>query len=65
MRSCDPVTSTLVGLAVVFELRAGFALVVVRAAAAEVALQVVALDLVVTRVGAARVILHLQRASRT
>lgn len=50
---------TPVGLAVVFELRAGFALIIVWAAAVEISLQAVALSLIVTRVWAAWVILHL------
>lgn len=53
-------TSTVVGLAVVLELGAGFAFVVVRAAAVEVALPVVALRLVVAGVGTARVPLNLK-----
>lgn len=50
----------MVGLAVVLELRAGPAFVVVRAAAVEVALPVVALSLVVAGVGPARVTLDLR-----
>lgn len=53
-------TLTVVGFAVVLELRAGFAFVVVRAAAVEMALHIVALSLVVARVGAARVTLNLE-----
>lgn len=53
-------TLTVVGFAVVLELRAGFAFIVVRAAAVEIALHIVALSLVVARVGAARVTLDLE-----
>lgn len=56
---CEP-TLTVVGFAVVLELRAGSTLVVVRAAAVEITLPVVALSLVVARVGAARVTLNLE-----
>lgn len=55
---------TVVAFAVVLELRAGSAFVVVRAAAVEVALPVVALSLVVARVGAARVTLDLEWRGR-
>lgn len=54
------VTLAVVGFAVVLEFRAGSAFVVVRAAAVEIALPVVALSLVVARVGAARVTLDLE-----
>lgn len=50
---------TAVGLAVVLTLRAGFALVIVGAAAVEISHQTVALSLIVTGVRAAAVILHL------
>lgn len=53
-------TLAVVGLAVVLELRAGPAFVVVRAAAVEISLPVVALGLVVARVGAAGVTLDLE-----
>lgn len=53
-------TLTVVGFAVVLELRAGLAFVVVWAAAVEMALHIVALSLVVARVGAARVTLNLE-----
>lgn len=53
--------SALVCLAVILQLGAGFALVVVGAAAVEVSGQAVALSLVVTGVGTARVALHLTR----
>lgn len=58
------VTLTLVGLAVVLELWTGFALIIVWAAAVEISLQAVALGLIVTWVGAARVILHLQMKNK-
>lgn len=53
-------TSTVVGLAVVLELRAGFAFVVIRAAAVEIALPLVALRLVVAGIGTAWVPLDLE-----
>lgn len=54
------VTLTLVGLTVVLELGAGFALVVIRAAAVEVSHKAAALGPVVTGVWTARVVLHLR-----
>lgn len=62
LKKCEATgfTFTLVGLAVILEFRTGFALVVIRTAAVEVAHQAVALGLVVTRVWATGVILQLQ-----
>ncbi len=58
------VTLTLVGLAMILELWAGFALVIVWAAAVEISHQAVALGLIVTRIRPAWVILHLQEDNR-
>jgi hypothetical protein len=53
-------TFTGIGLAVVLELRAGLALIVIRTGTVEVFHQTVALGLVLARVRAARVTLHLR-----
>lgn len=57
-------TFALVGFAVIFQLRAGFAFVIVWATAVEISHQAVALGLFVTWVWAAGVILDLETEKR-